>query len=76
MPYVHVGARVPSELAEKFDLARRIDRRNRSAALRLAMEGYIAQIADPSAINDERPAYQEREAPSVPTAPEGAVGAR
>lgn len=43
MNYAYVGARVPSALAEQFDLARTLDHRNRSEALRLAMEGYIGR---------------------------------
>jgi metal-responsive CopG/Arc/MetJ family transcriptional regulator len=53
MAFVHLGARVPEDLAEQFDRARILDRRNRSEALRLAMEGYIAKVAGTIAVEGE-----------------------
>jgi metal-responsive CopG/Arc/MetJ family transcriptional regulator len=41
----HIGARVPRRLVTAFDEARKLDRRDRSNALRVAMEGYVNEVA-------------------------------
>jgi metal-responsive CopG/Arc/MetJ family transcriptional regulator len=48
----HFHARIPDELAERFEVARRLDHRSRSEALRVAMNTYIEKIAGLHAMNE------------------------
>lgn len=50
-----VGAELDPELAERFDAARQLDRRNRSDALRVAVELYAESVAARVAADSRSP---------------------
>jgi Ribbon-helix-helix protein, copG family len=50
-----LGVRVEADLLKSFDLACGLDRRSRSAGIRVAMAQYVARIVEGKADNGGRP---------------------